>query len=86
MKKASITVNFDEEKLSALRMYLGQKNTTVEDELEKSLDTLFNKTVPAGVREFLSLKSGTATPPKVRKPKVNTSSAVGVPEPADEQV
>ncbi len=86
MKKASITVNFDEEKLSALRMYLGQKNTTVEDELEKSLDTLFNKTVPAGVREFLSLKSGTVAPPKVRKPKVNTSSAVGVPEPANEQV
>ncbi len=86
MKKVSVTINFDEEKLSALKMYLAQKNTTVEDELEKSLDSLFNKTVPVGVREFLSLKSGTATPPKVRKPKVNTSSAVGVPEPADEQV
>ncbi len=85
MKKIAITVNFEEEKLSALKMYLGQKDSTVEDELEKSLETLYNKTVPAGVREFLSLKSGTAAPPKVKKPKTCSSSAVGVPGPADEQ-
>ena len=46
MKKANITVSFDEEKLSALKLYLEQKGQKVETELEKSLETLYNKTVP----------------------------------------
>ena len=32
MKKATITVNFDDEKTSALQLYLWQKKTTVEEE------------------------------------------------------
>ena len=58
MKKATITVNFDEEKVAALKLYLEQKGTSVETELAKSLDTLFAKSVPAGVREFIALRSG----------------------------
>lgn len=57
MKKSAITISFDEDKLSALRMYLSQKNATVESELEKMLDTLYSKTVPAGVRDFIEMKS-----------------------------
>lgn len=38
MKKSNVIVAFDEEKLSALKMYLGQKNTTAEKELTKALD------------------------------------------------
>ena len=56
MKKATITISFDEERLSALRMYLEQKNTKVESELEKSLDILYTKNVPAGVRDFIDMK------------------------------
>ena len=41
MKKTNITVAFDEEKLSALKMYLGQKNTTVEKELTKAIEILY---------------------------------------------
>ena len=33
MKTATITISYDEEKLAALRLYLGQKNQTVEEEL-----------------------------------------------------
>lgn len=80
MKKTTITVSFDEEKLSALKMYLSQKGTQVESELERSLETLYTKTVPAGVREFIEMKSGntpkSAAP--IRKPKPAPSSAVGV--------
>ena len=79
MKKTTVTVSFDEEKLSALKMYLSQRGTQVEAELEKSLDTLYSKTVPAGVREFIEMKSGTAPKPAapIRKPKPSPSSAVG---------
>lgn len=81
MKKITVSVSFDDEKLSALKMYLEQRGQSVESELEKSIDTLYAKTVPAGVREFLNLRSGVApTPPKAKKPKPSTASAVGNPD------
>ena len=78
MKKATITISYDEEKLSALNMYLTQKGVQVETELERSLETMYTKTVPAGVREFIEMKSG--NPPKTtpaKKVKSSSSSAVG---------
>ena len=80
MKKISVSVSYDEEKLSTLRLYLEQKGMQIEDELTKSLDTLYAKNVPAGVREFLNLRSGNAEPPapKARKQKVEPKPTVGL--------
>ena len=58
MKKDSITIPYDEEKLAALRLYLGQKNQYVEQEMVSAEDTLYAKAVPGNVREFLDLRSG----------------------------
>jgi hypothetical protein len=72
MKKASISISYDEEKFSALKLYIENKKSTVEDEMIKALDLLYTKTVPAGVREFIDLRNGNASdpvPPKVKKPK-----------------
>ena len=72
MKKTTFNISFDEVKASALVLYLSQKGTTVEAELEKALDTLYSKTVLAGVRDFIDMKSGTVSSsavPKARKPK-----------------
>ena len=71
MKKTTITLSYDEEKLFALKLYLGQKGTQVEDELAKAMDTLYAKNVPAGVRAFFELRSGNveSPAPKVRKQK-----------------
>lgn len=80
MKKTTVSITFDDEKLSALKMYLAQKNMQVESELEKSLDTLYAKTVPSGVRDFIEMRSGNApAAPAARpkKPKPSLSSAVG---------
>ena len=74
MKKANISVAFDEEKLSALKMYLGQRNTTVEKELATALDVLYGKTVPAGVREFIALRSGEVSPTEKKKKNVAPSA------------
>lgn len=82
MKKISISVSYDEEKLSTLRLYLEQKGIQIEEELTKSLDALYAKNVPAGVREFLNLRSGNAEPsaPKMRRqksePKPNLTAEV----------
>ena len=70
MKTATITISYDEEKLAALRLYLGQKNQTVEEELLTATDNLYTKTVPNNVREFIDLRAGkTVSEPKKRKPK-----------------
>ena len=37
MKKITVSVSFDDEKLSALKMYLEQRGQSVESELEKAL-------------------------------------------------
>ena len=69
MKKTTFNISFDEGKASALVLYLLQKGTTAEAELEKALDILYSKTVPAGVREFIDMNSGTVSPSAVPKPK-----------------
>ena len=68
MKKVTVTISFDEEKLSALRLYLKPKDQQVETELEKALDTLYTKTVPQGVREYIDMCAATArSAPKSRR-------------------
>lgn len=85
MKKTTLNISFDEDKASALVLYLSQKGATIETELERALETLYTKTVPAGVREFIEMKSGSTLKPaeKLRKPKAVPSSAVGA---ADQEV
>ena len=77
MKKTTITLSYDEEKLNALKLYIEQKSTQVEDELVSALDVLYQKHVPSGVREYIDMRSGTvpASATKVRRNKL--SSAVG---------
>lgn len=80
MKKETVNISYDEEKLNALKLYLKQKDMNLDAELTKSLDTLFNKTVPSGVREFIDMKSGTMYNPMekpVRSRKSSPSSAAG---------
>ena len=78
MKNIAVTISYDEEKLSALKLYLEQKGSQVEDEMVKALDTLYAKTVPSGVREYIELRTGSAeVTSKPKKPKPSLSSAVG---------
>ena len=80
MKKATITVNFDGEKVAALKLYLEQKGTSVETELAKSLETLFTKSVPAGVREFIALRSGNVAEVSVSKSRKQKTQVTKISE------
>ena len=55
--KKSVTVSVGEERLSAIEMYLEQKNTTLAAELDKYIDQLYLKTVPQNVRDFIDMMS-----------------------------
>lgn len=69
MKKTNISIMYDDEKLSAIRLYMSQRDLDFKEELEKSVDSLYSKYVPANVREFIDMKSSQAKPPKPKKPK-----------------
>ena len=62
--KKSVTVSIESEKLSALEMYLGQKNLKLTEELDKCIETLYQKNVPSNVREFIDMKSTISKPTK----------------------
>ena len=64
--KKSVTVSVNEKKLSAIEMYLEQKNTTLAAELEKYADQLYGKVVPQNVRDFINMMSDRKP---ARKPK-----------------
>ena len=54
MKQANIQITFEEEKLRALRYYVTKRDSTLEAELQKAAQRLYEKVVPAAVQEYIS--------------------------------
>ena len=53
MKKATVTVSYDEDKLDALKRYSERKGIDVEDELVKSIDEFLESLSPQKRRMFV---------------------------------
>ena len=53
MKKTAIQISYDAEKLGAIRQYMGKKDTELQTELEDFMQKLYEKHVPAPVREYI---------------------------------
>ena len=53
MRKVTISVQVDAEKLRAIQFYVGRKNSTVEAELEDCVNKIYEKYVPAQTREYI---------------------------------
>ena len=70
MKKATVTVTFDDEKLGALEFSLRKEHSSVQARMDDALKQLYEQTVPEAVREYLDSK---AVP--VPKPKRTAKSA-----------
>jgi hypothetical protein len=87
MKNATISINYDEEKLGALKLYLTQRGMNLDDEMSKSVDTLYSKYVPANVREFLDLKNGVGiAEPQEEIPKQKRARQKSTPEPKEDEI
>lgn len=82
MKKINITISYDEEKVSTLKIYLEQKELSLEGELEKCIDGLYAKQVPSQVQSFIALRSGTAIPASTPKPKAKRKELPDLPKTA----
>ena len=72
MKQINISVSFDDEKLRALNKYLKKKELTAETELAAALLHLYEKHVPAAVREYIDEDDVVvpAKPKRAAKPAV----------------
>lgn len=53
MKKESITIQMDGEKLRAVKRYMEKKDADLTKELCSQLQRLYEKYVPASVREYI---------------------------------
>ena len=53
MKKEVINIQMDSEKLRAVKRYMEKKDADLEKELGDSLQKLYEKYVPATVREYI---------------------------------
>ena len=71
--KKNVLISIESEKLSALDMYLGQKDLKLTDELDKCIDSLYQKNVPQNVRDFIDMKSASNPEKKPKKPAVYTA-------------
>ncbi len=71
--KKSVSISVDEEKLSAIEMYLDQKNTNLAAELDKYIDQLYGKIVPQNVRDFIDMMSAKKPARKSKNPAPDES-------------
>lgn len=64
MKKTTITLSFDDEKMGALEFSLHKENASVQKKMEEALAQLYEKAVPEAVREYLDSKAVSASRPR----------------------
>lgn len=92
MKQTNIQFDYDAEKLEAIRLFLAQKDVSVEASLEDFMEQLYTKNVPANVREYIAMRAGqeqpetpaTQKPASSRKKRFEVASSEGGKTPADD--
>lgn len=84
MKKDTISISLEAEKLRAIKKYMEKKEIDVQDELAEQLQKLYEKYVPVNVREYIDEKneeeSRTKTPRKLAK---NSGTATSTSSPQE---
>ena len=61
MKPTKIEFSFDDAKLEAIKLFLKEKDVSLDEELDHCMDALYKKYVPQPVRDFIEKKEAEAT-------------------------
>ena len=71
--KNTLTITLESDKIAALKMYLGQRNSSLDEEISKYAEQLYGKIVPQNVRDFIEMtaKQQSAVKPKTAHTKPN---------------
>ena len=72
MRKVTISIQVDAEKLRALQFYVGKKDSTLESELEDCITKIYEKFVPAQTREYIESIAAPVRPPRPSRPAPKT--------------
>ena len=60
MPKSTVTVTCDKDKVEATDLFLRLKDSYIELELQKCVDAIYSKNVPAAVRDYIKKKTDMA--------------------------
>ena len=55
--KNTVTITLDDTKVQALKMYLSEKHSSLDEEISKYAEQLYGKIVPQNVRDFIEMTS-----------------------------
>lgn len=64
MRKVTVSVQVDAEKLRAIQFYAGRKQSSMEAELEDCVNKIYERYVPAQTREYIESIAAPARPPR----------------------
>ena len=62
-ERTAVQLEFDAEKGEARRFYLGDRGSSLQQELSEAMDVIFKKNVPAQVREYINRNNPPITKP-----------------------
>jgi hypothetical protein len=77
MKNATVAVSFDAEKMGAIKQYMGKKDSELQSELDDFMEKLYEKYVPAPVREYIESKQAEPEEKPKRPSRAATSQESG---------
>ena len=71
--KNTVTITLDDKKVQALKMYLSEKKSSLDEEISKYAEQLYGKVVPQNVRDYIDMtaKQQSAAKPKTAHTKPN---------------
>lgn len=73
MKKDTITISLEAEKLRAIKKYMEKKEADLQDEIAEQLQRLYEKYVPANVREYIDEREEEEIKPEKSKKAAQTT-------------
>ncbi|PYG84273.1 hypothetical protein LY28_03693 [Ruminiclostridium sufflavum DSM 19573] len=77
MKKDTITISLDAEKLRAIKKYMEKKEADLQNDMAEQLQRLYEKYVPANVREYIDERDEEEVKPEKPKKTAKTTAAAG---------
>jgi hypothetical protein len=57
LKQITLNIPYEEEKINAIRQFTDEEKPSIEQELTALIDRLYQKNVPAPVREFIAARA-----------------------------
>lgn len=66
MRKARIQISYDAEKLDAIEDYAAKKGVDLMAEIDETISRVYEKCVPAQVREFLEIRQQRETKARIK--------------------